>query len=261
MITVALLASLSSAARAQDATESKPDVPRVTTVGTDLGYVHFDQGLDAWKLASISLGQRTSAGSIIGRVNIADRFGTTGNQVEVDAYPHLGNGKYAYLSVGYSGSAIFPAWRSGAELFTSLPDAWEASLGYRQLRFSGTPTTLFTGAVGKYVGNYWFSARPYLHWSGSGPSASASITARRYYADGDHYIGARAGYGSTPPDVATLDAASLARLRSFSASMQGSGGLAGGVLGTWSVAYEHEALTTTTIRRSVASTIGLRVPF
>lgn len=245
---------------AQDATELGREVPKVTTVVVDYSRVGFQESLDPWQYASASIGQRTGAGSLIGRLNFAHRFGSSGTQVEVDAYPHLTSNIYAYASIGYSASSIFPSWRSGGELFTSLPSAWEASLGYRQLRFGGAPVTLFTAAVGKYVSNYWFSLRPYVRATTNGPSASASLTSRRYYADGDHFIGARVGYGSTPPDQAP-DSASLSRTHSFSASVQGSGDLIGRVLGTWSAGYEREELTFTTLRRSWTVSTGLRVPF
>ena len=246
---------------AQNATERHPEVPRVTTLGVDYSHVSFQQDFDPWNFASVSLGRRTGRGSLIGRVNYANRFGSSGSQVEVDAYPRLTRSTYAYLSVGYSASGIFPAWRSGGELFTSLPRAWEASLGYRQLRFGGAPVTLFTGAVGKYVGDYWFSLRPYMHATGSGTSASANLTSRRYFADGDHYVGGRISYGDTPPDQITPDQAALARVHAFSASAQGSGGLFASVLGTWSLGYDREELALTRIRRSWTAATGLRVPF
>lgn len=246
---------------AQDATELRPEVPRVTTLVLDYSRVSFQQDLDPWNFASVSLGRRTGRGSLIGRVNYANRFGSSGSQVEVDAYPRLTSSTYAYLSVGYSLSGIFPEWRSGGELFTSLPQAWEASLGYRQLRFGGAPVTLFTGAVGKYAGDYWFSVRPYLRFTDNGTSASASLTSRRYFADGDHYVGGRIAFGGTPPDQGTPDQAALGRAQSFSASAQGSGGLYASVLGTWSLGYEREELALSRIRRSWTAATGLRIPF
>lgn len=93
-------------------------------------------------------------------------------------------------------------------------------MGYRQLRFDRVPVTLFTGAVGRYVGNYWISFRPYVRAVESSSSASGSVTARRYFADGDHFVGGRIGYGSTPPDQVTLDPDALARVRSLSISFE-----------------------------------------
>ena len=256
----ALFIVVASKLSAQDATELRALAPRVTTLGFDYSRVTFLQGLDPWQFASMSLGRRTARGSMIGRVTYANRYGDSGGQVEVDAYPRLTANTYAYLSVGYSHSNIFPAWRSGGELFTSLPQAWEVSLSYRQLWFDHAPVTLFTGAVGKYVGNYWISFRPYVRAVESSSSASGSVTARRYFADGDHFVGGRIGYGSTPPDQVTLDPDALARVRSLSISAQGSGGLFAGVLGTWLLGYDYEELALARIRRHWTAATGLRIP-
>lgn len=256
-----LLASGAARLHAQDASETRTGVKPSIYAAADYSYQSFQDGTDAWQLASLSIGRRSDWGSVIGRVNWADRFASTGTQVEVDAYPRLSKNAYAYLNVGYSGSSIFPAWRSGGEVFVSLPSAWEASLGYRQLRFDGSPVTLLTGAVGKYVGNYWFSLRPYVRPKDNGTSASASLTARRYYEDSDNYWGARIGYGSTPPDQGTPDALSLNRLHAFSAAVQGSGNLNPALLGTWSVGYDSEELTASHTRQSWTAALGIKVKF
>lgn len=253
------LLGIASNLSAQEAAELQARAPRVTTLSVDVSRVSFLEDIDPWSFASASLGHRTSRGSLIGRVNYANRFGGNGTQFEADAYPRLWDGAYAYLSGGYSGSSIFPKWRSGAELFLSLPSAYEASFGYRQLRFSGTPTTLITGAVGRYVGNDWFSLRPYIHASSTGTSASLGLTARRFFADADHYIGGRVSYGSSPPEEVTADALSIARLRSFSANLGGSGDIGNSLLGTWSLGFEREELTATRNRRNWSAGLGMRV--
>jgi YaiO family outer membrane protein len=246
---------------AQDGADPVSSAKSVTVLTTDYSYVGFDDGLRAWRYSSVSIGRRGSAGSLIGRVNYANRFGTSGMQVEADAYPRLSRHAYAYVSAGYSQSDVFPAWRSGSELFVSLPNGWESSAGYRQLRFHGTPVTLFTGAVGKYVGNYWFSLRPYVRQKTNGTSSSTSLTARRYFADADHFIGVRAGYGSAPSDQAVPDALALERTQSFSASSQGSVGIHGGVLCTWTVSYDSEALSASRTRNSWTANAGLKFLF
>ena len=50
---------------------------------------------------TLKLGRKTKYGSIIGRVNINNRFNTTGTQFEIDAYPKIAKGVYAYLNFGY----------------------------------------------------------------------------------------------------------------------------------------------------------------
>ncbi len=256
-------------AAAQENAEVRTAFRSLRYVSTDYSLTRFEDGTDPWQLAAVAIGARGPRGSAILRVNAARRFATNGAQVEADAYPRLSEHVYAYVNLGYSQSSIFPAWRSGAEVFASLPNAYEASLGYRQLRFSGLPVTLFTGAVGKYVGNYWFSLRPYVRskrtTAGNGivasraTSASVSLTARRYYEDADHFFGGRVGFGSTPGDQLVAD--QVERTRSFSASVQGSQHLNSRLLGTASLGYDREQLTVTRLRTGVTGAVGLRLQY
>lgn len=254
---VVVLALASSVLSAQEAGDARAAVGYRGFVGADYSVTSFSGDLDPWQLASVSLAGRSPRGTVILRGNLADRFGASGAQVEVDAYPRLGPGRYAYLNAGYSAADVFPAWRAGAEVFTSLPRAWEASVGVRHLRFDGDPLTLVTGSVGKYLGNYWLSLRPFVRAKDDGLSASASLSARRYFEDADRFVGVRVGYGSTPSDQ--LNPAELARTSSFGAAVQGSHGIGRTLLGTWSLGYDRERLPLGTTRESATAAAGLRV--
>src|SRR5262245_8750596 len=107
----------------------------------------FDSTFDPWHLMTVSLSRPTGWGSVIGRFNYASRFGPRASQFEVDAYPRIRNGTYAYLNAGYSSSSIFPEFRGGAEIYQALPRSYEASFGVRYLRFSGSGVTIYTGSV------------------------------------------------------------------------------------------------------------------
>jgi YaiO family outer membrane protein len=228
-------------------------------VGAEYSYVDFRGVIDPWRLASLSADRTTSAGSLIGRLNYARRFATTGIQAEADAYPKFNARTYGYLNVGYSAADIFPTWRFGAELFRGFAKTWEASLGVRQLRFSGTPVTLLTASAGKYSGNYWVSVRPFVTFKSTGSSASVAGTARRYFADADHYFGIRGSYGSTPSDRLTPD--ELARTRSYSADIHGSGGPWARAVATWALGFQREELSAGQIRRSWTGTAGVKFFF
>lgn len=89
-------------------------------------------------LAAAELSHRFDFGPVIGRVNQARRFGESGTQLEVDAYPRIGRGMYLYANAGVSQQRIFPRQRFGAELYKNLPNALETSLGFRQLNFKNT---------------------------------------------------------------------------------------------------------------------------
>lgn len=255
VLTVAMPPSLG----AQDAAIARTPVATTVAAVADVSYVSFSGGTDPWRLASVALSRHSAAGTFIVRVNYANRFATDGALVEVDAYPRLSDRVYLYLNAGYSNAAIFPEWRAGGEVFTSLPGAWEASAGFRQLQFAGSPVTLLTGTVGKYLGNYWLSLRPFLRSKDGGLSASAGLTARRYYEDGDHWVGVRGSYGNSPTDRITPDA--VGRVHAVSLSVNGSTGLSSQLLATWLLGYDGEELTPGNTRSSTTVSAGLKFVF
>lgn len=243
-------------ADAQESLAARRPPQASVSVSTEYAVQAFDDGTAPWHLGSVSLWRKGGAGSLIGRINVGRRFGSSGVQGEVDAYLRLGDRLYGYLNVGYAESGIFPRWRSGAELFASLPRAWEASLGYRQLRFGGAPVTLLTGSLGRYTGNYWLSLRPYVRGTGSGTSASAGLTVRRYYEDGDHYVGLRVGAGGAPSEQAT--AQQLARTGSRTIAVEASAPVRTRLLLTAALGAEQEVLQPGARRSSVTLSTGLK---
>jgi YaiO family outer membrane protein len=166
----------------------------------------FDKSFnrDPWQVVALSYGRKTKLGSVIARVNMAKRFGDTGFQYEMDAYPKISENNYGYLNYGFSQSSVFPDHRFGAELFHSFPKAFEGSLGMRTLFFGSSDVTIFTGSVGKYISNYWISLRSYVTPGTTGTSVSGQLQMRRYFSDPENYIGLRLGYGVSPDDNQNL---------------------------------------------------------
>ena len=164
-------------------------------------YDYFEKRMiEPWQLIYLQYKRETSFGSILGRINYANRFNIKGLQYELDAYPKTGKSSYLYLNLGYSNASIFPHFRSGVELFRKLPAAFETSLGFRYLAFTSSDVFIYTASLGKYIGNYWISARTYVTPGNIGTSVSGNITGRRYYADQDNYLGLRLSYGTSPDD-------------------------------------------------------------
>ncbi len=244
--------------RSQDVSVGKAKAPERSVAG-EISYVSFAGDVDPWRLASVSLWRRSTAGTFIARANYANRFSTSGVQVEGDAYPRLSDKTYLYFNAGYSSATVFPAWRFGAEAFSALPGAWEASAGVRQLRFNGVPVTMLTGSVGKYVGNYWLSWRPYVRLRAGTTSLSSSVAARRYYEDSEHWVGVMVSYGSGPTERITPDA--VARTHAFSLAVNGSTSLARRLLATWTIGRDAEELAPGSTRTSVTVTAGLKRSF
>ena len=161
----------------------------------------FDKQFDKpWHLGSISYTRKTSLGSIIGRLNYANRFGENGWQGEVDAYPHISKVFYAYLNFGYSGNVgVFPNYRAGFSFYANLPKSFEAEVGMRYLYFASA-TDIYTASLGKYYKNFLFTARTYLTPSLGSVSQSYILSARYYLKGADDYIGLSLATGISPDD-------------------------------------------------------------
>lgn len=185
-------------------------------VTLDLAYETYDKTFDPWKTVSMSLGHRFDLGTAILRANRVQRFDTWGTQVEADAYPHLGEGTYAYLNAGHSEDSIFPRSSYGAELYHNFPLGLEASLGMRRLVFS-EGVTIYTGSIGKYYGNGLYSLRLNSTPSAVGSSLSGALSARLYREDADTFFSASVGLGVSPDQPAW--SAEILRLRSRKASL------------------------------------------
>ncbi|MFI1772872.1 YaiO family outer membrane beta-barrel protein [Thalassobellus citreus] len=141
--------------------------------------------------------RQTKYGSVHAKVNFSRRFASNGVQFEVDAYPRIAEGIYAYLNFGVSNSFLFPDIRYGAEIYKSLPKSFEASLGFRSLKYSET-TNIYTGSVGWYTGNNYWSFRGYVTPGDSGASMSGTLTFRKYRSNADNFFSVEAGMGFSP---------------------------------------------------------------
>ncbi len=141
--------------------------------------------------------RQTKYGSITGKVNVNRRFQRNGIQYEVDMYPRIIEGMYAYVSFGFSNTALFPSFRMGGELYKSLPNAFEASLGFRSMKFTET-TTIYTGSIGWYTGNSYWVFRAYVTPGEPGASKSGRLSYRKYRSDADNYFSVYVGIGFSP---------------------------------------------------------------
>lgn len=159
---------------------------------------------DPWQIMALSYGRKTGIGSVIARVNLADRFGITAYQYEIDAYPSFTENSYVYLNYGFSQNTIFPKHRFGFEWYQNFPKAFEGSLGMRLLGFANSNVDIYTATFGKYVGNYWLSLRSFVTPGDEGTSVSGLFFIRRYFSDPENYIGLRLGYGISPDDNRNL---------------------------------------------------------
>jgi len=172
-------------------------------VGISYDYVYFDkQFADPWHFVSLDYSHLTKIGSVIGRINYANRFGKNGVQYEVDAYPHISKTFYAYANIGYSDNVgVFPHWRAGFSLYANLPASFELEVGSRYLYFSG-PTNILTGYLGKYYKNYLLGVRTYITPGSNSVSQSYKALARYYFGGADDFVGLTIGTGIFPDERA-----------------------------------------------------------
>ncbi|NEW79750.1 MAG: YaiO family outer membrane beta-barrel protein [Gelidibacter sp.] len=157
----------------------------------------YSETFDPMQYYSLNYSRKTKYGSIIGKMNFSRRFNDNGLQFEIDMYPKITKGLYAYVNLGFSNSYLYPDVRYGAELYKSLPKSFEVSLGFRALKYQ-TTTTIYTGSVGWYTGNSYWNFRPYLTPGDSGTSKSGVLNYRKYRSDADNYFSVSIGMGFSP---------------------------------------------------------------
>lgn len=174
-------------------------------IGAGYSFVYFDKRFsDPWHLSYISYGTKTKYGSINFILNYANRFRSNATEFEIESYPRIANGLYAYLGGGtqLSGS-LYPKYRIGLSLYKSLPFGFEIEGGIRHLQFA-TTTDVFIAGLLKYSGNSYFNLRSYLTPSGGKLSKSVNLIVRSFLSDDrNDYIGASIGTGLSPDERAT----------------------------------------------------------
>lgn len=223
-------------------------------IDQDITYV--DDLKQIWKITSIGYERYTSLGPIIFRLNKTDRFNALGTQYMVEAYPHLFKGAYMYLGYGYSDTSYLARNYIGFEPFFSLPNAYEFSIGERILQFQDSITHLYTGSIGKYIGNYWFSFRPYFSNSAS---RSYYLTARRYFSTPDSYISLTIGGGSGPSNFD--DPEDISDDLSRTVRLNGQVPLTDSLIFNWLLKYSYSHYPNTNIRQETDVAGGLTYLF
>lgn len=166
-------------------------------IGINASIDLYSSVFDPMQYYSLKYTRKTKYGSITPKLNLNRRFNENGAQFEVDLYPKIRKGLYAYVNFGISNSFLFPDVKYGAELYQSLPRSFEVSAGFRTLKYSST-TNIYTGSVGWYFGNSYWSFRPYFTPGGTGTSKSGTLTYRKYRSDADNYLGLSIGMGFSP---------------------------------------------------------------
>jgi YaiO family outer membrane protein len=167
------------------------------TIGLKSSIDLYSDVFDPMQLHTFKYSRQTKYGSIIAKINFNRRFQENGVQFEVDLYPRIANGLYAYVNLGFANTFLFPDVRYGAELYKSLPKSFEISAGFRALKYS-TTTTIYTGSIAWYTGNSYWNFRTYITPNDNGSSKSGTLNYRKYRSDANNYFSVSLGMGFSP---------------------------------------------------------------
>lgn len=232
---------------------------QIKKIALNYSYDEFNKTFSPWHAASLSYSQRTKTfGTLIGRVNYANRFGNNGYQFEVDAYPSLGDGSYLYVNAGYSESSIFPNYRVGSSVYFSLPKSYEIDFGFRYLKFSNS-TTILTGSLGKYAGKFWLNLRS--NYAPTSSSLSFNFTSRYYTKTAEDYFTLTLSSGISPDererDLTTL----TSNLNSYRARFSYQHLFNNKLIFNAGIGYASDEIAATNFRSDLTLFTGLEILF
>jgi YaiO family outer membrane protein len=208
--------------------QRQPNSPRAKEMRDDLGEdredwavsvdhsnIWFSDHRSSWQEDTYSLKRTTDFGSVFARFHHANQYSYGSNLVELEAYPRIRPGTYAFVSGAFSPDAnLYAHYRLAGDVYQSLPHGFEASGGYRLFRFSGN-VNMATGSVGKYYGNWLFTLRTFITPGEPGTSESFQLSARRYFGDGERYMTFRYGTGASPFEVRSLNEVGILNSTTF----------------------------------------------
>lgn len=180
----------------------------VHKMGLSYNFVHFDKRFaDDWHLASVHYGKQNKWGSYNISYNYANRFAKNASELELETYPHVSKGLYAYVGGGATLSTfgLFPKYRLGFSLYKSLPNSFEAEAGMRYLRFDGG-TTLYVLGFGKYIHKSFVNLRSYLNPGDGRWSKSFNLSWKIFFTEDRYdYLAFNAGTGISPDDRSQIN--------------------------------------------------------
>jgi len=190
---------------AERVTQTSSDEPNWET-GVAESTIFYSDKRSSWHETAVNISRRFTAGWVTATVSHANWFGENSNLIDLQSYPSLGKGRYAFFDAAFSPDhTLYAHHRFGAELFQSLPKGFEASAGIRYMRFNDN-VMLYTASFGKWFGNYWILARTFIEPASTfTTSNSYQLSMRKYYNDADHFIGLRLGEGASPFEVQSIN--------------------------------------------------------
>jgi len=147
-------------------------------------YSHFDKLFKPWHSLSVSYQRTTPVGSVIGRINYANRSnGLAGYQYEVESYPLFTKSFYGNFSAALSsGDPVFPEFTAKAALFKAL-GSYEVEGGVRYLTAPEQKVFIYNAGLSKYVSNFLLNFKAYLSDFDAASGQGYQLSARYYYGE------------------------------------------------------------------------------
>lgn len=179
-------------------------------IGVNYSLTSFDrEGYGPWNLLSLQYIHERQWGSLIGRVNYANRLSsgqtiTNGIQYELESYFFTAKNNYSYAGIAYSKDLVFPKFRLAYSYFQNFNKGWEGDIGLRYIQAQDDEITTLALGAGKYVGSYWLNFRTFLQSQNKNIYPAFSLNARYYFDSRFDYISVTTGYGSSPEDRTAL---------------------------------------------------------
>ena len=180
-------------------------------LGVNYSLTGFDrERVGPWHLIGLQYIRERNWGSLIGRVNYADRQSlgesiSSGTQFELESYVFIGKNGYTHLSGAYSDSEVFPRTRLGLSYFHNYRDGWESEIGGRLVNVAGRQFRSGILGIGKYMGSFWLNGRMFLQNEEPNYYPAFTFTSRYYFNSRFDYLQVLTGYGTSPDERATLN--------------------------------------------------------
>jgi YaiO family outer membrane protein len=163
-------------------------------------YKKWRQQLPEWREAAVSARQNAAVGPVIARLSVVDRGPFRDDRLTLEAYPSFSRGYLALAGAIATEGTVYARTMASAELFGSLTDRLEGSVGYRRMNFD-TGVDMIGGSLGAYAGQFLLGTRV-THVLRDGGS-SLVLSARRFLGEEGAYVGAKLATGSVPVELRT----------------------------------------------------------
>ncbi|MBC7746006.1 MAG: YaiO family outer membrane beta-barrel protein [Flavobacterium sp.] len=147
-------------------------------------YSYFDELFNPWHSVSLGYQHTTHVGSIIGRVNYANRSnGLSGYQYELETYPLFTKKLYGNFSLAIgSGDPVFPDLTARGSLFRSF-GTYEIEGGLRYVKTTDENFFIYNAGLSKYVSKFLLGFKTYLSDFAGASGQGFQFTSRYYYGE------------------------------------------------------------------------------